>query len=242
MVSFCKMESWPIREDRFWILTSRKERDLGVWLSARTQRSRLGGTKYLIRNTEANWVNREIPWRLMWKGPHHEFVKKLLTHQHCVHRYRNQNWVVNPEWKRQNPGSGWERNHTDSKKGAGGVNVRDKTYSKNWDTEKNKNHTSLGISLTLESGQLERWYFHLGASNGISVWGGGGGSPHDNQRYICHREAFFPRQRDFDTPGTAYHQREGWQGRKWGTVRARENLRVGDWKSEIEVSRWVECI
>jgi len=30
--------------------------------------------------------------------------------------------------------------------------------------------TSLGISLPLESGQLERWYFHLGASNGISVW------------------------------------------------------------------------
>ena len=26
-----------------------------------------------------------------------------------------------------------------------------------------------GISLHLESGQLERWYFHLGASNGISV-------------------------------------------------------------------------
>ena len=27
---------------------------------------RFGGTKYLkIRNTEANWANREIPWRLM---------------------------------------------------------------------------------------------------------------------------------------------------------------------------------
>jgi len=26
---------------------------------------RFGGTKYLkIRNTEANWANREIPWRL----------------------------------------------------------------------------------------------------------------------------------------------------------------------------------
>ena len=35
--------------------------------------------------------------------------------------------------------------------------------------QKNKNQTSLGISLPLESGQLERWYFHLGASNGISV-------------------------------------------------------------------------
>jgi len=30
-----------------------------------------------------------------------------------------------------------------------------------------------------------------------------------NQRYICHREAFFPRQRDFDTPDTVYHQRGG---------------------------------
>ena len=35
--------------------------------------------------------------------------------------------------------------------------------------KKNKNKTSLGISLPLESGQLERWYFHLGASNGILV-------------------------------------------------------------------------
>ena len=35
--------------------------------------------------------------------------------------------------------------------------------------KKSKNQTSLGISLPLESGQLERWYFHLGASNGISV-------------------------------------------------------------------------
>ena len=35
--------------------------------------------------------------------------------------------------------------------------------------KKNKNQTSLGISLPLESGKLERWYFHLGASNGISV-------------------------------------------------------------------------
>ena len=107
----------------------------------------------------------------MWKGPHHGFVKRLLTHQHCAHRSRNQNWVVNPEWKRQNPGSGWVRNHADSKKGGGGVNVRDKTCSKNWDAEKNKNAASLGISLPRESGQLESWYFHLGASNGISVGG-----------------------------------------------------------------------
>jgi len=139
---------------------------------------RFGGTKYLkirntealkLRNTEANWANREIPWPLMWKGPNHGFVERLLTHQNCAHRSINQNWVVNPEWKRQNPGSGWERNHADSKKGGGWVNVRDKTCSKNWDTEKNKNQTSLGISLPMESGQLERWYFHLGASNGISV-------------------------------------------------------------------------
>ena len=30
MVPFCVMESWLIREDRFWILTPRKVRDLGV--------------------------------------------------------------------------------------------------------------------------------------------------------------------------------------------------------------------
>ena len=94
---------------------------------------------------------------LWWRMNHRKSFRTL-----------NQNWVVNPEWKRQNPGSGWERNHADSKKGGGGVNVRDKTCSKDWDTGKNKNQTSLGISLPLESGQLERWYFHLGASNGIS--------------------------------------------------------------------------
>ena len=96
-------------------------------------------------------------------------MERFLTHQHCAHRSRNQNWVVNPEWKRQNPGSGWERNHADSKKGGRGLNVSDYTCSKNWDTEKNQNQISLGISLPLESGQLERWCFHLGASNGISV-------------------------------------------------------------------------
>ena len=39
------------------------------------------------------------------------------------------------------------------------------------ETLKKINQTSLGISLPLESGQLERWYFHLGASNRISVIG-----------------------------------------------------------------------
>ena len=37
------------------------------------------------------------------------------------------------------------------------------------ETLKKKNQTSLGISLPLESGQLERWYFHLGARKGILV-------------------------------------------------------------------------
>ena len=37
------------------------------------------------------------------------------------------------------------------------------------ETLKKKNAASLGNSLPLESGQLESWYFHLGASNGISV-------------------------------------------------------------------------
>jgi len=35
--------------------------------------------------------------------------------------------------------------------------------------KKQKNQTSLGTSIPLESGQLERWYFHLGASNGNST-------------------------------------------------------------------------
>jgi len=37
------------------------------------------------------------------------------------------------------------------------------------ETLKKKNAASLGNSLPLESGQLESWYFHLGANNGISV-------------------------------------------------------------------------
>ena len=54
--------------------------------------------------------------------------------------------------------------------GGRGGKVRDKTCCKNWDTEKSKIAASLGISLPLESGQLESWYFHLGARNGISVF------------------------------------------------------------------------
>jgi len=40
-------------------------------------------------------------------------------------------------------------------------------------------------------------HFHIPA--GMVVVGGRRQS-NANQRYICHREAFFPRQRDFDTP------------------------------------------
>ena len=36
------------------------------WISDGLPSSTHGATKYLkIRNTEANWANREIPWRLM---------------------------------------------------------------------------------------------------------------------------------------------------------------------------------
>ena len=31
---------------------------------------------------------------------------------------------------------------------------------------------------------------------------------------LCHREAFFPRQRGCDTPDTVYHLRGDWQGRR----------------------------
>jgi len=92
--------------------------------------------KEKVRNTDIIWANREITWRLMWKGPHNGFVERLLTHQHCAHRLRKQNWVVNPESQRTNPRSGWERNHADSKKGVEDVNVRDETCGKNWATEK----------------------------------------------------------------------------------------------------------
>jgi len=62
-----------------------------------------------------------------------------------------------------------------------------------------------------ETGGVHKGHFHIPAG---MVVRGGGCSPYANRRYICHREAFFPRQRDFDTPGTVYHQRGVWQGRR----------------------------
>ena len=109
----------------------------GRWGRAENVCFWFGGTIYLkVRSTESIWANREIPWRLMRKGPHNGFVERLLTHQHCTHRLKNQNWVVNHARERQNPRPWWERNHADSKTGGGEVNVRDKTCSKKWTTEK----------------------------------------------------------------------------------------------------------
>jgi len=44
------------------------------------------------------------------------------------------------------------------------VHDSDKTCGHKWATDKLKNVASLVISFPLESGQLERWYSHLGAS------------------------------------------------------------------------------
>jgi len=64
------------------------------------------------------------------------------------------------------------------------------------------------------TGGVHTVHFHIRVPAGMVVRGGKG-SPYANRRYICHREAFFPRQRDLDTPGTVYHhQRRGWQGRR----------------------------
>ena len=59
------------------------------------------------------------------------------------------------------------------------------------------------------TGGVHKGHFHIPA--GMVVRGGRMCQPElcANRRYIRHREAFFPRQRDFDTPGTAYPQREG---------------------------------
>jgi len=60
------------------------------------------------------------------------------------------------------------------KNGGGEANDRDKTCSKNWDTEKNIISSSLGrtdpISSPMESGQIERWLFDRRARKKISVW------------------------------------------------------------------------
>jgi len=54
--------------------------------------------------------------------------------------------------------------------------------------------------------------------------GGGGGRPCANRRYICHREAFIPRQRDFAHLTLRI-------------IRGGATVRIGVWKREIEVSR-----
>jgi len=51
-----------------------------------------------------------------------------------------------------------------SKKRGREVNDRCKTCGKNWVTDKLKNPASLGYRSPLESGQSERWYFHLSAN------------------------------------------------------------------------------
>jgi len=62
-----------------------------------------------------------------------------------------------------------------------------------------------------ETGGVHKGPFHIPA--GIVVRGG-------RRQSICQpalhmsQRSFFPRQRDFDTPGTVYHQRRGWQGRR----------------------------
>jgi len=56
---------------------------------------------------------------------------------------------------------------------------------------------------------VHKGYFHISAG---MVARGGEGSPYANRCYICHREAFFPRQRGCDTPDTVYHQTGGLAG------------------------------
>ena len=88
------------------------------------------------------------------------FVERTLTQQHCADRLRKQAWVVNPGKEGNIPRPGWGKKDEKCKKGGRGATDRDRTCSKNWDTEKNINSSSLGISSPLESGQIERRYFH----------------------------------------------------------------------------------
>jgi len=73
------------------------------------------------------------------------------------------------------------------------------------ETLEKKNQTSLGINLPLESGQSERWYFHLGASNGISV----PAEVTEDIWVLRERRLVFPTS-DLDPPGTnrsrQYHE------------------------------------
>jgi len=64
-----------------------------------------------------------------------------------------------PWQRRKYPSTRVRKKDEKSKEGGRGANDRDKTCSKNWDTEKKINLSSLGISSPLESGKIERWYF-----------------------------------------------------------------------------------
>jgi len=76
------------------------------------------------------------------------------------------------------------------------------------------------------AGGLHKGHFHIPAGMVVS----GEGSPYAKRRYICHREIIFTCQRDSDTP------RRGLAGEE-GRVRARERLKFGVLKGEIEVIR-----
>ena len=100
-----------------------------------------------------------MPLSREWRSPQNGFVERILTQQHCAHRLRKQAWVVNPGNEGNIPRPGWGKKDEKSKEGGRGANDRDKTCSKNWDTQKNIISSSLGISCNLENGQIERWYF-----------------------------------------------------------------------------------
>jgi len=118
------------------------------------------GTNFLnVRNTTLIWGNWKIPWRREWRSPQNGFVERILTQQHCAHRLRKQAWVLNPGKEGNIPRPGSEKKDEKYTKGGRGANDCDETCSKNCDTKKKINSSSLGISTPLKSGQIERWYF-----------------------------------------------------------------------------------
>jgi len=69
--------------------------------------------------------------------------------------------------------------------------------------------------------RIHKGHFHIPA--GMVVRRG----QYTNRRYICHRGAFFLRQKDFDILGIKYPREGDCHGRWGGMVRAQERLRFG---------------
>jgi len=94
MISFCVMESWLIREDRFWILTSHEVRDLGGTyilcthiLSTYILHFSQSGFFRLSRSLSHTWAHIEYPSSVF-------VCTRVYKHTHTHHPNTRKNWQI----------------------------------------------------------------------------------------------------------------------------------------------------